>query len=421
VDDFQAAYKEGKERSTPVIVGNFTFELQVTMNDGNDKKSPSLYLKVSTASCSGVVNVCLSCTFTATQGDQQLENSSMEADYQLSKKKPSYTWGQNSFSSTVAQALHGKVIFSVSVFVERVEIKEGPEDDSSYSGSTLLCARLADLQDELTSSINTLYSNSFFFSVGFHKSLARELQGSRGGVGLPGNIASHVPVGVLRKLRTKLPAPIAEYRNKVLEECTSTAEAIIGKYVVMECHPKLHSVLVECAEELFNAQASELEHYHEKILEWEENVCSSNHYFMDTVNSIRTSVYETDNEEKPLYLRHLTAEAIAAMSNEDQKLVDQQIELFAYWKLMKKRLVDYVLLSTQGELVNAPIHMKLKQKMLEAVFCRDDVELVELMSPDSHIVKTRANVVSRLEKLNEAMKEIDEYKAKHPGGLVEIA
>jgi len=42
------------------------------------------------------------------------------------------------------------------------------------------------------------------------------------------------------------------------------------------------------------------------------------------------------------------------------------------------------------------------------------------MSPDSHIVKTRANVVSRLEKLNEAIEEIDDYKAKHPGGLVEI-
>ena len=141
---------------------------------------------------------------------------------------------------------------------------------------------------------------------------------------------------------------------------------------------------------------------------------------MDTVNSIRSSIDESDDDDKPLYLRHLTPSSIAAMSNEDQKLVDQQIEIFAYWKLMKKRLIDYVLLSTQGELVNVPIRDKLKTTMLDVVFRRDDEELVELLSRDVQIEKKRANVASRLEKLMKALKQIDEYKAKHPGGLVEI-
>lgn len=237
---------------------------------------------------------------------------------------------------------------------------------------------------------------------------------------MPGSVASHVPIGILRNLRTKLPVPITAYRNKVLDELTKTTEDVIETHVGVERHPKLQSILLECAEEIFLEQASELESYHDKILEWEENICSSNHYFMDTVNSIRSSVYETKDEEKPLYLRHLTAKAIKAMSNEDQKLIDVQIEIFAYWKLMKKRLIDYVLLSTQGELVSTPIQKTLKPTMLDVVFRRDDAELVELLSPDSTVVKARASIESRLEKLEEALKEIDEYKAKHPGGLVEI-
>lgn len=58
--------------------------------------------------------------------------------------------------------------------------------------------------------------------------------------------------------------------------------------------------------------------------------------------------------------------------------------------------------------------------MLYAVFRRDDAELVELLSRDAHVEKKRTSVVSRLEKLTEALKEIAEYKTKQPGGLVEI-
>jgi GTPase SAR1 family protein len=409
----------GEARSTSVEVGEFSFMLYAKADKKEDKASLDPYLQVSQGTRSGTANVSLTCTFSALHGDEVLKTKTMDADYKLTTENSFGGWGLGEFLSTKkAKALSGDITFTAHVFVESVELGEDEENTSLHD--TLLCARLADLQDDFTSSIDKLYSNRYFFSDSFRKSLARELQGSRGGIGLPGNIASHVPVGVLRKLRTNLPLPIAEYRNKVLEECSSTTEAIIENFVGIDRHPKLQSVLVECAEEIFNTQAAELERYHDKILEWEENVCSSNHYFMDTVNSIRSTLYESEDEEKPLYLRHLTAEAIARMSNEDQKLVDQQIELFAYWKLMKKRLIDYVLLSTHGELVSTPIHKKLKPAMLDVVFRRDDAQLVHLLSADEHTVKTRANVVSRLEKLNEALREIDEYKAKHPGGLVEI-
>jgi hypothetical protein len=77
-------------------------------------------------------------------------------------------------SAAGAATFVGEVTFSAHVYVQSIEVKESFEESPSLS-STLLCARLADLQDEFI--INTLYSNSYFFSQGFRKSLARELQG----------------------------------------------------------------------------------------------------------------------------------------------------------------------------------------------------------------------------------------------------
>jgi hypothetical protein len=76
---------------------------------------------------------------------------------------------------------------------------------------------------------------------------------------------------------------------------------------------------------------------HGLILEWEELVCSSNHYFIDTVQSIRSIIADTKND-RPFYLKHLTEASMKLMSNKDQRIVDIQIEIFSYWKLMKKLL-----------------------------------------------------------------------------------
>jgi hypothetical protein len=182
---------------------------------------------------------------------------------------------------------------------------------------------------------------------------------------------------MLRKLRTKLAGPIRDYRRTVLEECISTTQAIIDKDVREDLHPLLRSLLAERARVIFKKQSVELEHYHNKIIEWEENIRSSNHYFMDTVNAIKAEVFNYTGEERPSYLRSLSSQIIKEMSNEDQKFVDIQIEIYAYWKLMKKRLVDYVLLSTHSELINIPIEETLKPTLLEAAFCNEDGQLVQ--------------------------------------------
>lgn len=55
------------------------------------------------------------------------------------------------------------------------------------------------------------------------------------------------------------------------------------------------------------------------------------------------------------------------MTNEAQKLLDLQIELFAYWEVIKKRVIDYLQLAARAELAVLPIQGHLKSKMIERV------------------------------------------------------
>ena len=59
-------------------------------------------------------------------------------------------------------------------------------------------------------------------------------------------------------------------------------------------------------------------------------------------HSQKAPVYEMEpsNKDKTLYLQGLDSKTIKAMSKGDQKAVDLQIETFAFWKLIKKRLID---------------------------------------------------------------------------------
>ena len=63
------------------------------------------------------------------------------------------------------------------------------------------------------------------------------------------------------------------------------------------------------------------------------------------------------NDEFAFLTKH--ASSLGKLSNEEQKYLDLQIEIFAYWKTMKKRLIDYVHLATRSILVKLPIETEL--------------------------------------------------------------
>jgi hypothetical protein len=128
---------------------------------------------------------------------------------------------------------------------------------------------------------------------------------------------------------------------------------------------------------------------------------------MDTIQSIRSIIADTEND-RPSYLKHLSEASIKLMSNEDQRIVDMQIEIFAYWKLMKKRLADYMIMSTHSVMVHKPINIMLKPALLEATMSHGDTEIVRLLSPDSTTVRRRNDILKRLDRLLKARSSLEE-------------
>eukprot|EP00978_Attheya_sp_CCMP212_P004325 scaffold9455_cov54-Attheya_sp.AAC.1 len=341
-----------------------------------------------------------------------LENGRVVAQYSFSRdmsKDGCFGYGWTYFiSAKEAKGIKGSMTFVASIFVEKLEIEyiEGKEANSKEY--MLLCAQLNNLQDKMVSDVDLLHSNSHLFSGSFRKGLGREVAACRGGIGLPGVIAPHVSVNVLKRLRLKLPDTTNDFRQCVLEACVSKSIMIVNKHAEKKLYPKFHELMINECNRIFNSQCSILKSHHQLILGWEESVRSSNHYFMDTVQSIRASI-SSASEEKPSYLQHLTDAGIREMSNDEQRLVDMQIEIFAYWKLMKKRYVDYIIMSTYSELVNKPINETLKTSLMDAVFGRKDDELVKLFSPNDRIERERDNIISRLGRLCEARDALNDH------------
>ena len=55
------------------------------------------------------------------------------------------------------------------------------------------------------------------------------------------------------------------------------------------------------------------------------------------------------------FLTNNSLQKLRAMSNEDQRILDLQIEIYSYWKTMLKRLIDYVALATRTYVARQPI------------------------------------------------------------------
>ena len=78
----------------------------------------------------------------------------------------------------------------------------------------------------------------------------------------------------------------------------------------------------------------------EHIMLWEDQVHTSNHYYVDTVAKVRESINDVNFvSDEASYVTTGEAERMrTAISNEQQNFVEMQIQLFARWKVMKKRL-----------------------------------------------------------------------------------
>ena len=82
-----------------------------------------------------------------------------------------------------------------------------------------------------------------------------------------------------------------------------------------------------------------------------------------------------------------------------------QIKTFAYWKMMKKRLIDYLQLATRANL-SADLVNSLRTSFRESIEQTGD--MINLMAPDDKLGRERSSLSKRISDLKEADRLIKE-------------
>ena len=209
----------------------------------------------------------------------------------------------------------------------------------------LLCSMLSDLDDALRDKVNSLPPDRSFFSKAFSTKLAAEMSARRGALaGLPGAIVPDVPLGILRELRAKLPAVIEAHTAAVREAVASKVQSTISLCIDPKAHPKFVRQMLDVSAVLIKAHAIAATQQCHLLLQYEDDeVHTSNHYYMDIVQELRREILQdAESEEvwkKRPFLTGVDFTSLKKQSNREQELVDLQIKTYAYWKTMKKRLI----------------------------------------------------------------------------------
>ena len=295
--------------------------------------------------------------------------------------------------------LKGTVTLRASVYVEAVKLEEGGDTGK------LFCETLNELGGQLRDEVDGAHPARIFFSKQFGRKLEAEAKRRRGSSSLPGAISQDVPVGVLQELRQKLPPIVKAHVDAVSEAASHKLQTIIETFVDAKAHPKLVTLLLSTAATVVKEQTKAAQRDTARLLQYEDaEVHTHNHYYMDIVQDLRKRILEKDDAEEvwsklPDDLANLDFSSLKCKSNEEQEIVDMQIKTFAYWKLTKKRLVDYLVMATKCNL-SKELFDRLKPAFMEAI--EGAGEKRALMTPDPTLGRERRSLTERIAGLKEA-------------------
>ena len=175
-----------------------------------------------------------------------------------------------------------------------------------------------------------------------------------------------------------------------------------------------HAVL-DTASDVYTNQEQRTRTALRQLLDIEtQTIHTANHYFMNTVQDLRTlfskrePILETDPLRRKFpYITDAFFAKVRQMSNQEQRNLDLQSEAFAYWKVVKKRLIDYVQMYTKEFLVRQPISELLRTSISAAVEAAAERAggYLKLMS-DSSTLERISKLRGRIEALKQAKSEV---------------
>jgi hypothetical protein len=213
----------------------------------------------------------------------------------------------------------------------------------------LLCAKLHARDQALCAEMDALYTDDFFGSRQFRTMLRLEADARRGGLGLPNEIVSEVAVGVLRKLLAPLHGLIVGHVRQV---SAATEESVVEAVSCYARPHNLHALLEPAAQIAISEGLERALAIGETLLAWENEPHTTSQAYLDIVQQSADAPASAKR-----FAQGINAKRSKEPATEEHALVELQLKTYAYWHVMKRRLLDYVQLGTHAEVCPATVEL----------------------------------------------------------------
>eukprot|EP00921_Rhytidocystis_pertsovi_P008714 GHVQ01014191.1.p1 GENE.GHVQ01014191.1~~GHVQ01014191.1.p1 ORF type:complete len:820 (-),score=56.99 GHVQ01014191.1:240-2699(-) len=285
---------------------------------------------------------------------------------------------------------------------------------------TLLCAKFGERKRNFGKAFAELKPKNFFFSNYFLKRLSEAIKAREGCEGLPGTIPSDIAVWEIRRLQEETFGTADKFAREAHLKIKDIIITIVSE--PFKAFPQLHTYIRGTVQRLSDATLDQMLQDIKLVKDLEYEIDTENHYYMDSVRAIQKLMLKAEAENKEADFTVLDRFSIAKLkgfSNRNQTRVDLVIQTLAYWKLMRKRFVDNVILCAKRHLCSDRMIHNLKDQLMEECYALQD-KLLHLMSPCVSDQSRREQIQSRIDKLNQAMEKISTelmpefvYKSNH--------
>lgn len=229
-------------------------------------------------------------------------------------------------------------------------------DATDKDKSLNIPARSYELFEKFTQDVREKLPN--FLDDAFKSQLAEIVKETRGV-----DLANFISGAVFKDLITgAFDAPLATHSESLKHETHKLIHGVISKFAekLSSGLPNLRGYIIEVVDALFDDRMTRLGSTLDVILKAERShVFTHNHYYMDTITKFRAAVNEYPAEPgiKPpsmslydilkdgiprAFLATAHSELKSGSSNADQGLREMQVSLYAYSKVLQKRVFDIV-------------------------------------------------------------------------------
>ena len=266
------------------------------------------------------------------------------------------------------------------------------------SGS--LCGQISMLDKRLISNIESINFSQYVFTQHF----TQYNKSYRESIELSDTVALHVPSTLLKDVLQEFSKFMNEYCDDVHKASFETIKCVMKEVIDIKKYGKVIDLLLEKVDLLMKLSlySTKEKLRYILLLEWEYSIGSI--YFKDNVKTMRSSLFGASNDNKK-ELSDLLRRTRTLNNNEKR----YAHEKFAYWRVMKHRIIDKTLMTTRFELMWKPLNESLRDLLREVFVCG---EMFHPLCQDETMKYEREGTKLRYAILKKARKEVKRISTK---------